>query len=137
MTTRPRQSASQGAPAQAALFGDEVVPPQRGPVPMRAVTNDVDLIESVITTATDPGYLLVGNAERVYRRDPQQGERIERVPDYEDVAVHQLLHGRALSRGAREHVRHGRHEGTATAVTVPKPTAQRAARWRAYQRLPQ
>ena len=123
-------------PAQGALFGDEFVPVQRGPVPMRAVTNDLDLIESVIATAADPGYLLVGNAERVYRRDPQQGERIERVPDYEDAAVHQLLHGRALSRGSREQVRYGRHEGAATAVTVPKATAQRAARWRAYQRLP-
>ena len=35
----------------------------------RPVTNDLELIIDVIRLALDPGYVLIGHTERVYRRD--------------------------------------------------------------------
>ncbi len=126
-------------PAQGALFGPQEpipAPPHPARVP-RPVVNDMDLIEAVIAVARDPGYVLIGATERVYRRVPDgpgEAERVERVPVYEDAAVHQLITGHHLTIGGSHHVHYGRYEGRANSVLVPRTTARTANRWRSYQR---
>ena len=132
---KPRRRPSSEVNGQGALFGADPIPAQRRPVAARATTNDLDLIEEVIRYAADPGYVLIGHAERVYRRRPGQPEHIHRVPPYEDAAVHQLLHTRALNRGEEDQVQHGSHQGRAISVRVPKSTAATIARWGTYKKL--
>jgi hypothetical protein len=126
----PTRRANQGA-----LFGgQQPLPGQRSAPKPRPLTNDMDLIETVIRMAGDPGYVLIGAAERVYRRRPGCGEEVEKVPGYEADAVHQLLDQKALTTGGAHQVRYGRHEGRATSVLLSRATARRAQRWANYQR---
>ncbi len=120
---------------QTALFGgQQPIPTPRQPRKARAVTNDMDLIESVIRLAREPGYVLVGASERVYRRQVGGGDEVERVPGYEADAVHQLLTHKWLTTGGGHQVRYGRYESRATSVLVTRATARRAARWASYHR---
>ena len=112
------------------------IPAQRNPTPppapARPMTNDMDLVETVIRLATEPGYVLIGTGERVWRCRLGQDRELDRVPDYEDAAVHQLLTGRLLTRGRTVTASYQRYEGRAVAVTVPASTRHTASRWRTY-----
>jgi hypothetical protein len=104
--------------------------------PVRGLTNDMDLIESVISAALEPGYVVIGPAERVWRRvassDGRTDGRIERVPDYEDHAVHQLLDQALFTIGRALSVYGGAYEGRASMVCVSADTARMLRRWRSY-----
>lgn len=100
---------------------------------MRAFTNDLDLIASVIALAQDPGYVLIGPTERVWRCRIHGGPDIEPAPTYEDAAVHQLIDRKLLCIGGTKHMRHGRHEGRARLIVVPNTTAAMAWRWSTYK----
>ncbi len=101
-------------------------------------SNDYDLLQSVAAVAGDCGYLLVGAAERVYRRaDHGHGGEVVRVPRYEEDAVHQLLRHRWLTLGGQHNtVTCGAATLTGTSVLVPKATQGRIARWRLSQQPP-
>jgi len=102
---------------QGALFGgQQPIPTPRQPAETRPATNDMDLIETVIRLAREPGYVLIGATDRVYRRRVGSNEEVERVPGYEADAVHQLLARGLLSTGGAHQVRYSRHEGSATSV---------------------
>ncbi len=120
-----------GAPGgEGVLFGPRApVPTPRTEARARVVTNDVDLIESVIRLAREPGYVLVGATEGVYRRRADSTDEVERVPQYEADAVHQLLTQKWLTAGGGHQVRYGRYAGRATSVLLTRATASRAARW--------
>jgi hypothetical protein len=94
----------------------------------------MDLIEAVIATACEPGYVLIGTAELVYRRCSDRAGEVERVPEYEDAAVHQLITRKLLTVGGGHPVRCGQHQGRANSVLVPRDTVAQADRWRRYQR---
>jgi hypothetical protein len=106
--------------------------PTPAPAPARPMTNDMNLVEDVIRLATEPGYVLIGTGERVWRHRLGRDRELERVPDYEDAAVHQLLTAHLLTRGRTVTASYQRYEGRAVAVTVPASTRQTALRWRAY-----
>ena len=139
-------------PEQLALFevpgGDETKPaspvPCRNPrttAPQRTEhrdsreSNDYDLLHSIAAVAGECGYLLVGAAERVYRRAEHSGE-VVRVPRYEEDAVHQLLRHRGLTLGGQHTLTCGAATLTGTSVLVPKATRARVARWRRSQQSP-
>jgi hypothetical protein len=123
------------AAQEEALFGPPAkVPTQRRVGPVRAVVQDMDLIESVLATAREPGYVVIGAGDRVYRRVADRAGHIERVPDYEEAAVHQLITQKLLTLGGGHSVRHGNHEGRANSVLVPAATARQAEQWQSYQR---
>lgn len=57
--------------------------------------------ENAITTAADPGYVLVGAGEKVYRRDPDHGPHaVTPVPAAEAETVLRLLDARKLLTSA-------------------------------------
>ena len=121
-------------PVQLGLFGGSTSAPA-GSV-SRVESNDVDLMHTVAANAVRCGYLLVGPAERVYScADGRDGE-VQRVPRYEEDAVHQLLRRRWLTTGADHHVTCGAAALTGTAVLVPKDTRTRITRWEQLQRPP-
>lgn len=103
----------------------------------RVAVNDMALIEDVIALALDPGYLLIGPSEQVWRWQPGAAQEIDRVPDYEDAAVHQLLHTGLLTRGHTVSARYRDYEGRAIRVSVPTTTRNTALRWRSYRPGPQ
>jgi hypothetical protein len=98
------------------------------------VTNDLDLVASVIRNAQDPGYVLIGSGERVYLRDPNRNHRVQPVPRYEADTVTQLLDHGHLKAGGTHVVSDGRHEGPARSVLVPAATRAMAARRAALRR---
>ena len=57
-------------------------------------SNDVDLMHTIAANAVRCGYLLVGPADRVYTRTDPDSDHVQRVPRYEEDAVHQLLRRR-------------------------------------------
>lgn len=118
---------------QLGLFGGPTVsvPQQRV---SRTESNDVDLMHTVAGNAVRCGYLLVGNAERVYTRvDGKDGE-VQRIPRYEEEAVHQLLRRRWLTTGSQHAVTCGAASLSGSAVLVPKETRSRVERWTRLQR---
>jgi hypothetical protein len=120
-------------PAQTGLWGRSE--PLAKPAPARREVNDLDLIESVIRTATDPGYVLIGPAERVYLRERGSTRAVTRVPGYEADAVAQLLDSRHLSVGGTHIVRANGREGPARSVLVSKSARSMLARWQALRPL--
>lgn len=121
---------------QVDLFGNPVVdlPQQRQ---HRTESNDVDLMHTVAANAVRCGYVLVGNAQRVYARvTDKAGDEVQRVPRYEEDAVHQLLRRRWLTAGAQHSVTCGAASLTGAAVLVPKETRARIERWNRLQRPP-
>lgn len=120
-----------GQAAQQALFGRQE--PLPTPRTHRHTTNDLDLVAAVVRLAADPGYVLIGPSERVYRRDPTTKGAVEAVPAYEQEAVTQLLASGHLSIGGTHRVHHGGREGAASSVLVPKTTRAMVRRWAALQ----
>jgi hypothetical protein len=114
---------------QEALFGDPAtveVPAQQ----RRAISsNDLDLMAGIIKTAADPGYMLVGPADRVFRSEPGDQHSAEPVPRYEQDAVRQLLDAGHLTIGGAHTVTYGDRTGPAHSVLIPKVTRAMAARW--------
>ena len=122
-------------PQQFDLFGGPAVPVSQ-PEVSRRESNDVDLMHTVAANAVRCGYLLVGNAERVYARVIGHDGEVQRVPRYEEEAVHQLLRRRWLTTGSHHAVTCGAASLTGAAVLVPKDTRSRLARWDRLQRPP-
>jgi hypothetical protein len=96
----------------------------------RPVTNDLELIIDVIRLALDPGYVLIGHTERVYRRDldTHHHERVVRTAGFEADAVLQLLDQHHFRRGGQHPVTCDGYAGPATSVLVPKATRGMLAR---------
>ena len=122
-------------PVQLGLFGGSTTSAPAGAV-SRVESNDVDLMHTIAANAVRCGYLLVGHAERVYSRADGRDGEVQRVPRYEEEAVHQLLRRRWLTTGADHHVTCGAAALTRTAVLVPKYTRTRITRWEQLQRPP-
>src|SRR3954454_21782497 len=101
----PTRKPASKPPAQGGLWGRAETLPTPGPA--RAAVNDLDLIESVIRTATDPGYVVLGPSERVYVREAGTKGDVHRAPSYEAAAVAQLLDSRHLSIGGTHTVQDG------------------------------
>lgn len=120
---------------QADLFGNPVVPlPQQRQ--RRAESNDVDLMHTVAANAVRCDYVLVGTSERVYARVTDRDGEVQRVPRYEEEAVHQLLRRRWLTTGSPHDVTCGAASLTGATVLVPKETRTRVERWDRLQRPP-
>ncbi len=127
MTSRARKARP---PAQVELWGrQEPLPAAKSP--RYTATNDVDLFASVVASAQDPGYVLVGPAERVMLRDPSRKGLVVTVPRYEADTVAQLLDQGHLKVGGTHVVSDGRREGPARSVLVPAATRATLARWAA------
>lgn len=120
---------------QVDLFGNPVVPlaEQRQ---RRAESNDVDLMHTVAGNAVRCGYVLVGNAERVYARVGDTDGQVQRVPRWEEDAVHQLLRRRWLTTGAEQWVVCGAATLSGAVVLVPKATRDQVTRWARQQHPP-
>ena len=98
---------------------------------------EVDLMHTVAANAVRCGYVLVGNAQRVYARvTDHDGDAVQRVPRYEEDAVHQLLRRRWLTTGSQHRVTCGAASLAGAAVLVPKDTRARIERWQRLQRPP-
>ncbi len=125
------QHADGGGPAtQDALFGDPAPLPAAPASPAPGI-NDLDLVASVIRSAQDPGYVVVGPSERVLLRDPTGWPKgtVERVPTYEQDTVRQFLADGLLTLGGVHRVHYGDRDGPAHSVLVPKATRTMATRW--------
>jgi hypothetical protein len=124
---RPRRR----APAQGGLWGrPDALPTTTGPK-RRPALNDLDLVASVIRSAAEPGYVVVGVGERVLLRDAARNGFVVSVPRYEADTVAQLLDTGHLKIGGTHVVSDGRHEGPARSVLVPTATRALLARWAA------
>lgn len=122
---------------QGALFGDGVpVASTRATVTAAAAANnDLDLVASVIATALDPGYVLIGPGEKPYRRDPARPGLVDPIPSYERDMIAQLLDTAHLTIGGTHHVQCGRRDGPARSVLVPKHARAMVERWAALHPL--
>jgi hypothetical protein len=120
------------------LFGDPIQPATPAKIrPPRHTTNDLDLVESVIKTAREDGYVVSGINTRVYRVEGTQGGTYElaTVPVYEADAVAQLIDLGVLNVGGAHACRYrNNREATCNAVLVPSATRRRSDRWAALQR---
>jgi hypothetical protein len=81
-----------------------------------------DLIEVVLKLAREPGYVLLGDEEVVWRRRTRTGPVIERAGSDEALAVHELLRFGLLRRGGFHQVSFGRYETRGRSVLVPDST---------------
>ena len=118
------------APAQAGLWGRQETLPDTTTAQRRPAVNDLDLITSVIRSADDPGYLVIGVGERVYLRDTTRGRGfVVSVPRYEADTVSQLLDSGHLRLGGTHLVSDGRRERPARSVLVTTATRTLLARW--------
>lgn len=118
--TRRRQ------PAQGGLWGrQEALPGDRG----YHDCNDLDLFVAVAQTAMDPGYVVIGPAERVCRRDPSNPGYVEPVASDEAAMVAQMLDSGHLKIGSTHPVAYGRRDGPARSVLVPQHTRTQLTRW--------
>ncbi|MFC4949036.1 hypothetical protein [Pseudonocardia sp. GCM10023141] len=119
---------------QESLWGTPVAAEQPPPGP--APINDLDLFTSVVKAATEPGYVLIGPAERVFLRDPSIArDMVVAVPRYESDTVSQLLGDGHLAVGGYHQVRTEGYGGWARAVLVPQPTHALLNRWAALHPL--
>jgi hypothetical protein len=114
---------------QEALFGDPATIPDPDQRRRGIDTNDVDLVAGIIRVAADPGYMLVGPTDRVFRVEPGDAHTVEPVPRYEQDAVRQLLDAGHLTIGGAHTVTYGDRTGPAHSVLIPKATRAMAARW--------
>jgi hypothetical protein len=114
------------AAAQGGLWGrQEMLPGGRA----YHECNDIDLFVAVARTAMDPGYVVVGPAYRVFRRDPSHPGHVEPVASYEAAMVAQMLDSGNLKIGGTHHVTYGRREGPARSVLVSQHTRTQLTRW--------
>jgi hypothetical protein len=93
----------------------------------------MDLIQEVLTRATEPGYVLI-DERWVWRRRVRRGQDVDPVATEEAGAVLQLLDQRFLTQGGTREVRRGRHTGPATSILLTDAARTRLRRWRAYTR---
>ena len=116
---------------QDVLFGPEPTPDSGGPAGRRAEHTgaDKDLIAAVIRLARGPGYLLVGPAERVMRRDDHHRDGATPVPTYEADTVAHLLDSGHLTPGATHPGTIRGHERTARTVLVADRARRLLDRW--------
>ena len=127
-------------PAQTGLWGrQETLPAPTTRTTARSAgrgaVNDLDLVASVVASAQDPGYVVIGASERVFLRDPSRKGFVTTVPRYEADTVAQLLDHGQLRLGGTHVVSDGRHEGPARSVLVPTATRAMVARWAALAPL--
>ena len=128
-------SPTRKTPVQVGLWG------RQEPLPtttarQRPAVNDLDLVASVIRSADDPGYVVIGPSERVFLRDPSRAKGfIVTVPRYEADTVAQLLDSGHLRIGGTHTVSDGRREGPARSVLVTSATRTMVARWAALAPL--
>jgi hypothetical protein len=113
--------------AQKALWGRQE--PLTAPGRPAAATNDRDLIEAIIRHAQDPGYVLIGPAERVFSRDPARKAAVEQVPRRQQLRDGVLFVAGHLRIGSTHHVTYAGHDGPASSVLVPHATRHLADRW--------
>lgn len=92
------------------------------------------LIEVVLKLAREPGYVLVGEEEVVWRRRSRTGPEVDRPGSDEVQAVRQLLALGLLNRGGFHQVSFGRYETRGRSVLVPDSTAALSKRLSAYHR---
>lgn len=114
------------------LFGNEIPEPAK-PTSDRSPINDMDLVETILAAATNHGYHLAGSGEKVSRC---AGAKVDPVPGYEDIAVHQLIDARYL-----EVISHRwcpftgeRVDGHGRTVRLSKRGRDALNRWKAYKR---
>lgn len=148
MTTHePDTTATTGLfdePARVKIPGQRKPRTTRPPVPRASsqgeVVNDMDLIETVLKLAKEPGYVLIGDSPEasgeggVWRRRTRSGPEVDEAARHEGVAVRQLLRQGLLTRGGFHVVCRGRHETQARSVLVPDSTQRLSRRLGAYQR---
>jgi len=130
-TRRPRPA------AQGGLWGRQQPLPHAGgsTTAKRSEVNDFDLVTSVIRSAEEPGYVVIGVGQRVFLRDGARKGFVVSVPRYEADAVAQLLDSGHLRLGGTHVVSDGRHEGPARSVLVTTATRTLLARWAALTPL--
>ena len=121
--------------AQKALWGRQETLPATKPTG-RAESNDLDLFATIVRTAADPGYVLIGAAGKPFVREPGDKHQVHPVPRYEADAIAQMLDAGHLKTGGHHHVRTGRHEGPANSILIPAATRSMVHRWDALHRLP-
>lgn len=119
---------------QEALFGPEPTPTSDGGgAGPRAEhpTSDIELIATVLRLAADPGYLLIGPAEHVARRNDHHRDGATDVPTYEADTVAQLLDSGHLTIGATHPGTVHGHTSTARTVLVTSRARRQLDRWHA------
>ena len=128
-------------PAQGGLWGRQKTLPAttaagsaRPRSRRRDAVNDLDLVTSVVSSAQDPGYVVIGVSERVFLRDASRRGFVVTVPRYEADTVAQLLDTGHLRLGGTHLVSDGHQEGPARSVLVPAATRTLLARWTALHR---
>ena len=139
-THRNHTTAAESAPVWA-LFDSPASPdPSPAPEPAAVVRgpaiNNMDLVWTVLERASEPGYVLIGDPEHVWRRDIRRGPDVQRVAAGEADAVRQLLDQRFLTRGGTRPVRLGRHDNHGTSVLLTAAARSRLRRWRALAHRP-
>jgi hypothetical protein len=82
---------------------------------------DTAWVTAVLRRAAHPGYVLIGPADRVYRRDPTHPDDVDTVPTHEHDSVTELLGTGAVRLGDRCQVTYRGRRGPAVAVE-PAPT---------------
>lgn len=120
--------------AQKAQWGRQETLPT--PPAKRPESNDLELFADVVRTATEPGYVVIGPADKPFVRDPGSKHEVNPLPRYEADAIGQMLAAGHLKIGGHHHVTYGGREGPARSVLVPTATRSMVARWAALQRLP-
>jgi hypothetical protein len=122
------------APDQTRPWGPQPVPDS---APAAFAINDVELVADVIRAAATRGYVLIGPAQQVFAwvDEKKKYGRVERVPRYEQDAVHQLLTSRHLRIGGTHLVSYGGREGPANSVLVPRSSRAMVTRWGNYRPL--
>jgi hypothetical protein len=124
-----------GENAATDLFGNPVeAAPRRPSTPDPPPVNDMDLVNAVLSSAGTVGFHLGSGDRKVYRC---ADTRVEPVPSYEEVAVHQLLDAGYLDvtkTRACPFATHRKVEGHGPAVRLTKRGTTAFNRWRAYKR---
>jgi hypothetical protein len=128
MTTRPRRT---DTPAQGGLWGPPQSLAEAAPIRPYVTTNDVELVAWVVRSALEPGYVVVGAAQRVLLRDRSRTGCAESVPRFEADAVAQLLDRGLFRLGDTELVHDGQRDRPARSVLVTAATRALLARWAA------
>ncbi|NKQ53319.1 hypothetical protein HFP15_10540 [Amycolatopsis sp. K13G38] len=95
----------------------------------RRITNDMSLVEKVLEVAELEGYVLVGVAEKVYRKESKN--QITATTADEAHMVHQLLDTNWLTKGGVHTYQCGGREGPGNSVLVPRKSKEKARQWRA------
>ena len=138
-THRNHTTAAESAPVWALFDPPASADPSPAPAPadrpaavfQGPAINDMDLVRTVLEHASEPGYVLIGDPEHVWRRNIRRGPDVQRVSAGEADAVRQLLDQRFLTRGGTRPVRLGRHDNHGTSVLLTAAARARLRRWRA------